>query len=174
VNVDPNVENSDAAILAATIAALSTIVYGIAVNLVQLVGAGAVIGVLFNLAKILNDRSVERRKRRNEGVQRLLPGVYTPLFMWAAKARRTLAEQKDEVSRSWVQDLPDLTENPEYNALVGDLLKNEVLGLGRKLNTLRDLKIKISSEYEQRLMQDIKELGRIGSTKMSLSKGSSL
>ena len=73
-------EQSDVAVIGVTLAGFGIIIYGIAVNLVRLVGVGAIIGVLFNLVKMLNDRSADRRRRKDEGIQRLLPVVYRPLF----------------------------------------------------------------------------------------------
>ena len=143
--------HSDAVIITLTLAAFGAIVYGVAANLIQLVGAGAILGMSFNLVRYFFDRASDRRKRRDEGIKRLLPDVYKPMFSWSVRTSQYMKKFDGTLPAFSFPSAPELSEDPEYNSLVGDKLRTRFNRLVGEANELGEIRKEVVAEYHSRL-----------------------
>ncbi len=145
-------EHSDLSLIGTAIVGFGFILFGIITNVVQLVGIGAMVSIVFSLSKLLYDRRDDRRKKRDEEIQRLLPSIYQPLYSWATKMKQSLEQIGDGYFRFFsAGNLPDLSDNAEYNALVGDTLKNGVTELKKLQRLFDESGRKVAVEYVERM-----------------------
>ena len=87
--------------------------------------------------------------------------IYNPLIRWTVRAKEELDWRKEYEIASNVESPPDLRENGDFVAIVGDTLKGKLIETQKSFKRYYDLHRKVVDEYRIRLQSllDKRSLG---------------
>ena len=126
---------------------------------ILIIGAGTAISLVMGWVRIVSDRRESARRVRSETIQRLQPTIYNPLIRWTVRAKEELDWWKEYEIASNAESPPDLRDNGDFVAIVGDTLKGKLKETQKSFKRYYDLHRKVVDEYRIRLQSLIDKRG---------------
>lgn len=126
---------------------------------ILIIGAGTATSLVMASVRIVSERREGVRRRRTETIQRLQPMVCDPLMRWTVRAKEDLDRRKEYEISSYVESPPDLRENGDFVAIVGDILKDKLNETQKSFKQYDDLHTNVLLEYWTRFESLIDKKG---------------
>lgn len=128
-------------------------------NGIRIIGVGTAISLAIGAVRFAYERQENGRKKRAEGIKRLQPIVYEPLLKWAVHSKKEIQKRDLDEIYDCLSNPPDLSEEADYVAIVGEKLKTSVQNIGGLYETYLTLHKRTKEEYRMKIDTLIDKLG---------------